>query len=64
MRNKQIYEKLIESSDLQNDLKEYILKSLPEHYDIDAIKAAYNKYILDSEKLNEKLKKQYKKTCY
>jgi hypothetical protein len=36
-------------------LKEYILKSLPEHYDIDAIEAAYIKYILDSKKLNEKL---------
>jgi hypothetical protein len=36
-------------------LKDYVLKSLPEHYDIDAIEAAYIKYILDSKKLNEKL---------
>ena len=36
-------------------LKDYVHKSLPEHYDIDAIEAAYIKYILDSNKLNEKL---------
>jgi hypothetical protein len=36
-------------------LKDYVLKSLPEHYDIDALEAAYIKYILDSKKLNEKL---------
>ena len=36
-------------------LKEYVLKSLPEHYDIYAMEGAYNKYILYSKKLNEKL---------
>ena len=36
-------------------LKDYVLKSLPEHYDIDAMEAAFIKYILDSKKLNEKL---------
>jgi hypothetical protein len=36
-------------------IKEYILKTLPEHYDIEAIEFAYIKFILDSKKLNEKL---------
>jgi hypothetical protein len=36
-------------------LKNYVLKTLPEHYDIDAIEAAFIKYILDSKQLNEKL---------
>lgn len=36
-------------------LKDYVLKSLPEHYDIDAMEAAFIKYILDSKQLNEKL---------
>lgn len=36
-------------------LKDYVLKTLPEYYDIDAIEAAFIKYILDSKKLNEKL---------
>jgi hypothetical protein len=36
-------------------LKDYVLKSLPEHYDIDALEAAYIKYILDSKELNNKL---------
>lgn len=36
-------------------IKEYILKTLPEHYNIEAIEFAYIKFILDSKKLNEKL---------
>lgn len=36
-------------------IKDYVLKTLPEHYDIDAMEAAFIKYILDSKKLNEKL---------
>lgn len=36
-------------------IKEYIIKTLPEHYDIEAIEFAYIKFILDSKKLNEKL---------
>jgi hypothetical protein len=36
-------------------LKDYVLKSLPEHFDIDAIELAFIKYILDSKRLNEKL---------
>jgi hypothetical protein len=37
-------------------IKEYVLKSLPKHYDVKEIEDAYNKYIIDSKKLNEKLK--------
>jgi hypothetical protein len=36
-------------------INNYIHKSLPSHYDINAIESAYVKYILDSKKLNEKL---------
>jgi hypothetical protein len=36
-------------------LKDYVHKILPRHYDIDAMEAAFIKYILDSKKLNDKL---------
>jgi hypothetical protein len=36
-------------------VKDYVLKSLPNHYDIAAIETAYKKFILDSKQLNDKL---------
>jgi hypothetical protein len=36
-------------------VKDYVLKSLPNHYDIAAIERAYIKFILDSKQLNNKL---------
>jgi hypothetical protein len=36
-------------------IKNYVLKSLPEHYDINAMEAAFIKYNHDSKNLNEKL---------
>lgn len=36
-------------------INDYVLKTLPAHYDIYSMEAAFIKYILDSKKLNEKL---------